>query len=545
MGSGNIITVDIWRRPYFAVAALFISQMLPNICHVQAKPLHSKAMISDWNQLTPSPNLTWTPCFENFTCSRLQVPLNYTDPSAGGPGQSGVSDILESAPEYLQRFGSGYTWVGFDPRGVNNSGPTVDCFPQNETSRSTFESLFFSQVTDASSTSLAEQYYSASLYGQWCSESFRHGNTSGLHISTPAVAQDMLMFAKAEQRFKGKPEDEAKVWYYGASYGTVLGVTFAALYPQNAGRIILDGVVDAQDYYAGRWRANLYDTDAVFASFPKLCYQAGQRNCSFWGPSEKNITDRMDEIISNIKQHPLAVSGLQQDGSSMGLTTYSDLKQGMLYGVYFPTQNFPVLADIFASVEAGDGSLISDIDTSLLWGPDVNVLIKCVDAYGNNNFTSLDEYKAYVEILTNQSKSFGTAWPNNAAPILCDSLDLNIPRGGSFPGLSTIPPSFVATSDQVVFRKGPLPPSSNHTTIPLLFLSNSLDPVSPIRGAHKMSSGFAGSAVLIQGDGLGHTVWANGGSTCLWDHVRDYLESGKVPPANTTCQGAPVPFRDS
>ncbi|OAL23018.1 hypothetical protein AYO22_06926 [Fonsecaea multimorphosa] len=368
----------------------------------------------------------------------------------GGPGQSGVGDILGSSQEYLQRFGPGYTWVGFDPRGINNSGPPVDCFPSNESARATFETLFFGQVTDASSTSLAEQYYSASLYGQWCSESYRYGNTSGLHISTPAVAQDMLTFAQAEQRLAGKPEDEAQVWYYGKSYGTALGATFAALFPQNVGRVVLDGVIDAQDYYEGLWKTNLYDTDAVLATFPKFCYQGGLQNCSFWGPSEQNITDRMRQILSNIKQHPLPVSGLQQNGNTMGLATYSDLKQSMLLGVYFPTQNFPTLAEILTGAEVGDGSIMPDIPTDYLWGPDVNVLIKCVDSYGNTNFTSLSEYQAYVNNLTTISKSLGDAWPNNAATVLCGSLDLNIPRGGSFPGLTR--PQF--------FRENPLTKSN-------------------------------------------------------------------------------------
>ena len=75
---------------------------------------------------------------------------------------------------------------------------------------------------------------------------------------------------------------------------------------------------------------------------------------------------------------------------------------------------------------------------------------------------------------------------------------------------------------------GPLPPSSNHTEHPILFVSNSLDPVAPIRkcvrikaswhllyssavdiadlasySAHKMSRAFTDSTVLIQGDGIG------------------------------------------
>lgn len=40
-------------------------------------------MITDFSQLTPSSDINWTPCFENFTCTRLEVPLDYEDASAG------------------------------------------------------------------------------------------------------------------------------------------------------------------------------------------------------------------------------------------------------------------------------------------------------------------------------------------------------------------------------------------------------------------------------------------------------------------------------
>lgn len=35
-------------------------------------------------------------------------------------------------------------------------------------------------------------------------------NASGEYVSTPALATDMLWYAKAEQKAAGKPEEEAK-----------------------------------------------------------------------------------------------------------------------------------------------------------------------------------------------------------------------------------------------------------------------------------------------------------------------------------------------
>jgi hypothetical protein len=290
----------------------------------------------------------------------------------------------------------------------------------------------------------------------------------------------------------------------------------------NVGRCILDGVVDAQNYYEGRWDANLFDTDTVFLKFPKYCYERGREKCSFWGPSEQNVTDRIDNLLTKIKQQPIAVAGIQQNGTTTGLATYSDLKQTMLLASYFPLEEFPVLAAALTGLESSNGSIIATISETYLWGADPATLIKCIDSYGNYNTTSIDDFQDWVNIQRGQSKLLGDTWSTNAAPVLCRSLELNLSRRGSFSGLSR----FLLAVTGIDNGSGFLPPSSNHTSPPLLFLSNTSDPASPIRGyaqklssffchlmptlltrmdlfrAFKMSRAFAGSAVLVR-EGIG------------------------------------------
>lgn len=68
--------------------------------------------------------------------------------------------------------------------------------------------------------------------------------------------------AAAIERTKWKKGEE-KLQYWGFSYGTLIGATFAALQPQRVGRIILDGVVDGEDYYSLEFKSDLIDTEAV------------------------------------------------------------------------------------------------------------------------------------------------------------------------------------------------------------------------------------------------------------------------------------------
>jgi pimeloyl-ACP methyl ester carboxylesterase len=71
-------------------------------------------------------------------------------------------------------------------------------------------------------------------------------NRAGLeaqYVSTALVARDMLSITRAHGR--------NKLQYWGFSYGSVLGITYAAMFPNNIQRLVVDGVVDTDNYYAG------------------------------------------------------------------------------------------------------------------------------------------------------------------------------------------------------------------------------------------------------------------------------------------------------
>ncbi|KAJ5097316.1 hypothetical protein N7456_008037 [Penicillium angulare] len=375
-------------------------------------------------------------------------------------------------PDLAKMTGNQHNIVSFDPRGVGESGPLIDCWPNHPERRAQFERLFYPEVSNASSTALDTQYYTAEIFGKACTADAGGVNGNASFISTPAVAHDMLTYIKAEQISTGKPSDDSKISYYGVSYGTILGATFASLFPDRVERMILDGVFVASDYYNLEWKTNLYDTDGALSSFSNYCYQGGKENCSFWGPSASNITKRLNNIFADLKYRPIPIPS--SDSCSIPLmATYSDLKQVALQSTYSPLTGFPMLDGVLSGLEQGNTSAYVTAVTSgdLPANPckdgthkltvDASTLIKCVDGWNGSKFDDIEQYRQYVGSLVAESSFFGEVWPNNAGNVLCRSFNGKPPKSGQIAGSIM---------------------KSKKTSFPILFVTADIDPVTPKRG---------------------------------------------------------------
>jgi hypothetical protein len=76
--------------------------------------------------------------------------------------------------------------------------------------------------------------------------------------------------------------------------------------------------------------------------------------------------------------------------------------------------------------------------------------------------------------------------------------------------------------------------SADHTSHPILFLSNSRDPVTPLRNAEKMSKKFPGSVVFGQ-DADGHCTISDP-SMCVTKGIREYFHHGRLPKGGIACK---------
>ncbi|KAF2184655.1 hypothetical protein K469DRAFT_666450 [Zopfia rhizophila CBS 207.26] len=501
------------------------------------------SMIYDFEKLTPSTELRWAPCFDNFTCARLEVPLDYSDPSAGrtniayikksaqnesqsteniilnpgGPGGSGVQLIMAAGDILTELLGPQFNLIGFDPRGVNNSGPSLDCFPGQQEAKARFGSTFQRPVDSKNLDSVVDQFEMAGAYGRWCSNV--HKNSSARYANTPAVAADMLNFAEKQNVAYGRPAEEAKVWYFGISYGTLLGATFASLFPDRIGRMILDAVVDGEEYYHGVWVGNLLETDNAVRSFFKYCHEAGPDLCAFYSPTPAEIEDRLQKVVQDVRDHPIAVFDPSVTAFPR-LATYEELNFILLSSLYSPLTYFPLLAQVLRDLENRNGSSLVQI-TSLTrpTADEPGAMILCMDAAGRYNLSTIEKWEQHIGLVNEESVYVGDSWSSIA--LVCRNMDIYPPESQQIHGVL----------------------SSNKTSFPILFVGNTVDPVTPLSFAKKMASLFPGSVALTQ-NSVGHGI-ISAASTCTAGYVRTYLVEGSLPPSNTTCEVETTPFIDA
>ncbi|KAF9040652.1 Alpha/Beta hydrolase protein [Panaeolus papilionaceus] len=474
-------------------------------------------------QVTPTKDLRWALCFDSFQCARLTVPLDHHNPNGqqaalalirkpsplgpdhpdyrgpilfnpGGPGGSGVDFVMDIADPFARILGPQFDLVGFDPRGVGASTPVVSFY------RSSFERFNWeSTLEPIRDYNVARQWARAKVI----SSIARDSDDGALrYINTDQTARDMLSIVRAHGR--------EKLQYWGFSYGTALGATFAAMFPDNVERLVLDGVVDVDDYYtrlkvpAAMWEKNLIDADKTLGAFVSGCHEAGPVGCHFWAPTITAVRHNMTKLFDNVRRQPISVTG---QAGLQGVVDIDILEVATFMSLYAPYSRFPTLAEGYAALAAGDGSII----LSMVGGP-VPLTCPSEPEIGSYDEASLaircnggDEIPADLESTRKYARMMEKLYPS-WSPIW------NIIRMGC------------------TCKAGPFNATTSH---PLLFVGNTADPVTPIVGAKKTSAGFIDSVVLTQ-DSAGHSS-PSAPSVCTQLHIRRYFIDGTLPQPGTIC----------
>ncbi|MET0967135.1 MAG: alpha/beta hydrolase [Nakamurella sp.] len=449
------------------------------------------------------PAIDWGACINptlarfGAQCGFVIVPLNYQDPAGatiqiavsrvqhsvpddqyqgimlvnpGGPGGSGLiySTLGGAIPNGA---GASYDWIGFDPRGVGASVPSLSC-----------DGNYFSNPRP--------QYipYTASLQKTWLDRS------KGYAQACTAAGGELLEHLKTTDSVRDMDSiraalGERQLNFYGFSYGTYLAQVYSTLYPERVRRMVLDGVVNSSRVW---YQANL-DQDVAFDRNMDVYFKWLAKYDEVYGLGTDWREIKLDYYVQYAKLSANPAGGFGPD----------ELNDVMLSAGYY-VYDWAALGEAFSKlVNDGDYEpLLARYEGGNPQGPGadngfaVYLATQCTDVqwpqkwstWQRDNWTTF----ARAPFLT-----WNNAWYN--APCLYWSAPAGSP----------------------VRVNGAAAP-------PILLISETKDAATPYSGAIKTRQLFPQS-VLIEGVGGTTHSGSLSGVSCTDDKIADYLATGALP----------------
>ncbi len=452
--------------------------------------------------------IDWSEC-DSGECANLRVPIDYAAPEAGsielallrvaaqgqrqgslvvnpgGPGASGV-DYAEAAGFIVSpAVGEAYDIVGFDPRGVARSAP-IACYSDAE-----MDDLLGS---DPSPDDEAEQAQIDSLLEDFADSCWQAAPDLLGHVSTVEAAKDMDVLRAAL--------GEDQLDYLGASYGTFLGTTYAALFPDRVGRFVLDGALDPtlSNLEIGRGQAGGFEQ--ATRSYVQDCIDSG--DCPLGDDVDAGM-QRLTQFLDEVDADPLPV-----EGDTVGELTEGWALLGIVVAMYDQSA-WPILTDALERAFDGDGSrlmflanIYADRSAEGEYNGNGNQAIyavNCLDRPAVDQGRTDEEIRADFEQV---APTFGRYLAGEGA---CEYW----------------PAQASATIEDY----------SAAGAAPILVIGTTGDPATPYEWAQNLAE-ILDSGVLISYEGEGHTAYGRSNS-CVDDAVDGYLLDGTVPEDGLSC----------
>ena len=455
--------------------------------------------------------INWAACPDTapeslVQCGNLEVPFDYDNPDAGsfvlyikrrqatvpserigsllvnpgGPGFGGSSLADDAAYYFSESLLNRFDIIGWDPRGTGLTTPAVDCVDSFDE----YVGLDSPPDTPEEKQALID---ASQAFNDKCEE---NAGTILPYISTRASAADINSIRLAL--------GEEKISYFGFSYGSELGATWATMFPNTVRAAVLDGAVDPLSTSTEEGIAQAAGFEKQLTTFLAQCSK--KATCEFH--NDGNSEDAIDALLLDLDANPLVVSATRTP-VTQGVA-FTAIAQAMYSDSYWPQ-----LQSALADAQKGDGAgllaLYDDYYQRKSDGSYGNELeaflaISCLDDPGAS---SVEEVDASVD-------AFVAAAPR---------LGANFAHGYSC-ALWPVPQAQQVT----VSGKG---------AGPIIVIGTTGDASTPLSSSRKMAKALE-SGVLLVVEADQHTGY--GINTCIIMEVDNYLIDLTVPVNETICK---------
>jgi pimeloyl-ACP methyl ester carboxylesterase len=461
-----------------------------------------------------SQTIDWRSCGEHTFCGTVEVPADYSNVAAGklklslayheasvakplgsiifnpgGPGSSGVDWIVDSWNQLgTSKLRNNFNLVGFDPRGVGQSEPRVKCLEPKKMDE------FLYGSSGAAVDSEVEKEYSKSKLKNFIAACQKNTGKYLGNVDTVSSARDLDVIRAAF--------GEKQITYLGFSYGTLLGVTYASLFTNRVGKMVLDGAIDPTLSKETQSLDQLQGFDLAITNYLTECLDS--QDCPFTG-SLASAKKKLSALLLQTETKPLPTDSGRKL-SIWGLIT------GMIMPLY-SSDWWPALTQGLQEALDGDGSTLltladnyNDRNDSGGYNSNVtesHIAISCLDARQSSDLQKVTESNNRI-IAT--GSIFARYW-----------LDGYLGCSGWPYPLAERPSDYSA--------KG-----SN----PILVVGTKGDPATPYDQAVSLAESVLANGHLITYNGEGHTAYG-GASQCVNDAVDAYFFENVVPAEDPDC----------
>lgn len=516
-------------------------------------------------------DLDWEACepaTADFECATVRVPLDYDEPrrrqigirvirrpaadpsqrlgsifwNAGGPGGVPTASLPLVYSLFPQGLRDRFDIVSLDPRGIGESAQ-LRCFvsPERE------DALLAQLPPGGFAVTEAEERQAIDVFSRFNDACARNGGPIRRHMSTANVARDMDRVRAA----LGEP----RLHYYGPSYGTYLGVTYANLFPERTGRIVLDGNVPPQEWNDARLGRQLNTFVRVGSPFGaeiglqmmlRACGEVDGTRCAFSAGTPDATVDKYRTLLRRVSREPVDAGGQELGynlvvatvGSSLAIMNANELAPGWrelaeLLQSLWDASAQPDRAVPADELSSGARAVLRS-EGSPLSGAALPALARAGSRGGQGEEFPPQLFEGTYGVLCGES-------PNPRDPTSWGEQS-QVGNAGTPDGFGYLWSWLAAPCAE---WRAPLDADRytgpwNRFTRPYLLIGTLGDSNTPYSGTTQLAAEVPRARVLTETGG-GHTALLNK-SDCIDDHVDAYFIDGTLPPRGEVCAQNAPPF---